>query len=83
MVQGGTLRGAEDVPPAGNLLAYRQSLSEDHTFLKVLGMNRQQFNKYHDSSTYFCSVLSGHCFQNCESGQKVSEAILTCTASVV
>lgn len=38
MVQGGTLReGEEDIPPAGNLLAYRQSLSEDHTFLKVLG----------------------------------------------
>ena len=38
MVQGGTLRGDEVVPPAaGNLLAYRQSLSKDHTFLKVLG----------------------------------------------
>ena len=38
MVQGGTLRGDEVIPPAaGNLLAYRQSLSEDHTFLKVLG----------------------------------------------
>ena len=39
MVQGGPLRGDEDNhPPAGNLLAYRQSLSEDHTFLKVLGI---------------------------------------------
>ena len=38
MVQGGTtLKGDEDIPPGGNLLAYRQSLSEDHTFLKVLG----------------------------------------------
>ena len=40
MVQGGPLKGDEDNhPPAGNLLAYRQSLSEDHTFLKVLGMH--------------------------------------------
>lgn len=38
MVQGSTSRGDEDNPPVGGkLVAYRQSLSEDHTFLKVLG----------------------------------------------
>ena len=50
MVQGGPLRGDEDSsPPAGNLLAYRQSLSEDHTFLKVLGMH-----DCNDSVQHYC-----------------------------
>ena len=40
MVQRGTEMEDEGVPPAGNILAYRQSLSEDHMFLKVLGMSQ-------------------------------------------
>ena len=57
MVQGGTLRENEDIPPAGNLLAYRQSLSEDHTFLKVLGMKDSSLISIM-TTTYFILIQS-------------------------
>ena len=40
MVKGEGVRVNEEEVPSigGKLMAYRQSLSEDHTFLKVLGM---------------------------------------------
>ena len=45
MVQDGTPRGKGDVSSiGGKLVAYRQSLSEDYAFLKVLGMGLKVMN---------------------------------------
>ena len=72
-------------PAGGQLLAYRQSLSEDHTFLKVLGEYCTLYLALrlfcpHASYHYYVTfsffpgllVLSGHCYSDCVSEHKVS-----------
>ena len=50
MAQEGTPRGEGDVSPiGGKLVAYRQSLSEDHAFLKVLGTRLKVMNLHYSN----------------------------------
>lgn len=69
----------------GAPVAFRQSLSADHTFLKVLGKYIQPLHYWLQYTpvlvvvvVVFDSVLSGHCYTDCTSGVIVSLLTLSC-----
>ena len=54
------------------MVVARQSLSEDHTFLKVLGTREREREREKPIIYFFSLVLSGHCYTDCTSLVTVS-----------
>ena len=58
------------------LLAFRHHLQDDHAFLKILGENIPVELVWLLYLLPTSSVLSGHCYHDCRSGQMVECKIL-------